>query len=73
MATVDQHPDTAIPNLEANQAKENRPRIKSLSALMLFIFRQVHLWLGLSFGVITAIAGLTGSALVFRPEIDKQI
>ncbi|MGU3391461.1 PepSY-associated TM helix domain-containing protein [Sphingomonas sp. M1A8_2b] len=32
--------------------------------------RRIHLWLGLSIGLVFAFAGLTGSALVFYPEID---
>ncbi|WP_233203854.1 PepSY domain-containing protein [Novosphingobium sp. HII-3] len=35
--------------------------------------RQVHLWLGLSLGLIFAVLGLTGSALVFYVEIDKAL
>ncbi|KQO09311.1 PepSY-associated TM helix domain-containing protein [Sphingomonas sp. Leaf242] len=34
------------------------------------VVRHIHLWLGLSVGLIFAFAGLTGSALVFYPEID---
>jgi len=32
--------------------------------------RRIHLWLGLSFGLLFALLGLTGSALVFYIEID---
>jgi len=32
--------------------------------------RQLHLWLGLSIGGLLALLGLTGSALVFYPELD---
>lgn len=32
--------------------------------------RRIHLWLGLTIGALFAFAGLTGSALVFYPEID---
>lgn len=35
--------------------------------------RQVHLWLGLSLGLIFAVLGLSGSALVFYVEIDKAL
>lgn len=34
------------------------------------IIRQVHLWLGLTIGLLFAMLGLTGSALVFYVEID---
>ncbi len=30
-----------------------------------------HLWLGLSFGLLLSIYGLTGSVLVFNPELDE--
>ncbi len=33
----------------------------------------VHLWLGLSAGLLFALIGLTGSALVFYPEIDEWL
>lgn len=32
--------------------------------------RHIHLWLGLTIGGLFALAGLTGSALVFYPELD---
>ncbi|WP_416366234.1 PepSY domain-containing protein [Sphingomonas aerolata] len=35
--------------------------------------RRVHLWLGLTIGVLFAFAGLTGSLLVFYPEIDAAL
>jgi iron complex outermembrane receptor protein len=35
--------------------------------------RHVHLWLGLSLGLVFALLGLTGSALVFYVEIDKAL
>lgn len=35
--------------------------------------RRVHLWLGLSLGLLFALAGLTGSVLVFYPEIDNAL
>lgn len=34
------------------------------------VVRRIHLWLGLTIGALFACAGLTGSALVFYPEID---
>lgn len=37
------------------------------------IVRQVHLWLGLSAGLLFALLGLTGSALVFYVEIDSLL
>lgn len=36
-------------------------------------WRQVHLWLGLAFGLVLAIIGLTGSVLVFTHEIDVAL
>lgn len=35
--------------------------------------RRVHLWLGLSLGVLLAVIGLTGSILVFYPQIDDAL
>lgn len=35
--------------------------------------RRVHLWLGLTIGALFAFAGLTGSALVFYPEIEAAV
>ena len=37
------------------------------------LLRRVHLWLGLSLGVMFALLGLTGSALVFYVEIDAAL
>lgn len=37
------------------------------------ILRQIHLWLGLGLGVLFALLGLTGSALVFYVEIDRAL
>ncbi len=37
------------------------------------IVRRVHLWLGLTIGMVFAFAGLTGSMLVFYPEIDSAL
>lgn len=34
---------------------------------------QVHVWLGLGLGLYLAIIGLTGSALIFRPEIEPRL
>lgn len=35
--------------------------------------RQVHLWMGLTLGALFALLGVTGSALVFYPEIDALL
>lgn len=35
--------------------------------------RRVHLWLGLTFGLLFVLLGLTGSALVFYVEIDEAL
>jgi uncharacterized iron-regulated membrane protein len=35
--------------------------------------RQVHLWMGLSLGALFVLLGLTGSILVFYPEIDTAL
>lgn len=37
---------------------------------MRIFIRRVHLWLGLSLGLLFVLLGLTGSALVFYPEMD---
>lgn len=37
------------------------------------ILRQIHLWLGLSLGVLFVVLGLTGSALVFYVGIDASL
>lgn len=37
------------------------------------VLRQIHLWLGLTLGVLFALLGLTGSALVFYVEIDHAL
>jgi uncharacterized iron-regulated membrane protein len=37
------------------------------------VWRRVHLWMGLSLGLILVIAGLSGSALVFYVEIDRAL
>lgn len=37
------------------------------------VARRIHLWLGLSIGALFALAGLTGSLLVFYPEIDAAL
>ena len=37
------------------------------------VFLQIHLWLGLSVGLLLALAGLTGSILVFDEEIDALL
>lgn len=35
--------------------------------------RRIHLWLGLSIGLVFAVLGLSGSALVFYIELDAQL
>jgi uncharacterized iron-regulated membrane protein len=35
--------------------------------------RRLHLWLGLSFGALLVLLGLTGSVLVFYPELDRAL
>ncbi len=37
------------------------------------LLRRIHLWLGLSLGILFAVLGLTGSALVFYVEIDAAL
>lgn len=37
------------------------------------ILRNLHLWLGLSFGIIFSIGGLSGSFLVFQKDIDTLL
>lgn len=37
------------------------------------LVRQVHLWLGLVAGALFALLGLTGSALVFYPQLDRML
>ena len=37
------------------------------------LLRQLHLWFGLSLGLVFAVLGLTGSALVFYVEIDAAL
>jgi len=34
---------------------------------------QVHLWCGLVLGVYMAVVGVTGSALIFRPEVEPRL
>jgi len=38
-----------------------------------FLWRQLHLWLGLSLGALFVLLGLTGSVLAFYPEIDAAL
>lgn len=40
---------------------------------MRILVRRVHLWLGLSLGLLFAVLGLTGSALVFYSDIDTAL
>ena len=37
------------------------------------VWLQIHLWLGLTLGVLGAIVGVTGSVLVFDQEIDRML
>jgi len=37
------------------------------------IFRRIHLWPGLSLGLIFVVLGLSGAALVFYIEIDEAL
>lgn len=37
------------------------------------VARRIHLWLGLTLGLLFALAGVTGSALVFYPELDRAL
>ncbi len=45
----------------------------SISTALRTWVRRVHLWLGLSFGALFVLAGLTGSVLVFYPEFDALL
>ena len=42
------------------------------SALRRLLF-QVHLWIGLAIGLVVSIVGLTGSILVFKPELEAAL
>lgn len=42
-------------------------------ARLTILIRRVHLWLGLSIGLLFVLLGLTGSALVFYVEIDAAL
>lgn len=59
----------------ANSRTGNRFSLLTLKSLQARrkIWLKVHLWLGLSLGLILAIAGLTGAVLVFWVEIDEII
>jgi len=37
------------------------------------VARRVHLWLGLSLGLLFVVSGLTGSILAFYPELDRAL
>ena len=37
------------------------------------LLRQLHLWTGLCFGTLFVLSGLTGSAIVWLPEIDSML
>lgn len=47
-------------------ASRSKPSVRAFA-------RQVHLWLGLSIGVLFAVVGLTGSILVFYTAIDDAL
>jgi len=49
------------------------PRRLRRTARLPILIRRVHLWLGLSIGLLFALLGLTGSALVFYVEIDAAL
>ncbi len=44
-----------------------------MGAAIRIALRRVHLWLGLSIGLVFAVLGLSGSALVFYIELDAQL
>jgi uncharacterized iron-regulated membrane protein len=46
---------------------------RSAAARARILVRRVHLWLGLSLGLLFAVLGLTGSALVFYTGIDAAL
>jgi uncharacterized iron-regulated membrane protein len=58
----------SINNIAARK-KSTLDRLKARRKL----WRDVHLWLGLGFGLFLAIIGLTGSILVFWHELDEAI
>jgi uncharacterized iron-regulated membrane protein len=70
--------NTAVREAETKHAAHAHGPLKTLwhtprrSLARRAIF-QVHLWLGVLLGLYTAVIGLTGSALVFRGQIDRQL
>jgi len=50
-----------------------KPCSRSIAARVRTLVRRVHLWLGLSVGLLFAVLGLTGSALVFYTAIDAAL
>lgn len=49
------------------------PHRRSASSRARILVRRIHLWLGLSLGLLFAVLGLTGSALVFYTGIDAAL
>ncbi len=57
--------NSVFPSVSASYAVSVvRPRI---------LFRTLHLLIGLSFGLLLAIQGMSGSVLVWRPELDRLV
>lgn len=55
--------------VDAGIARESRTRFVSIFRT---VIRQVHLWLGLSAGLILAVVGLSGAGLVFADQMVKS-
>jgi uncharacterized iron-regulated membrane protein len=51
----------------------NRPKPNFRRSPLRRAVFQVHLWLGVLLGLYTVVSGLTGSALVFRTQIDRAL
>ncbi|WP_146032853.1 PepSY domain-containing protein, partial [Arenibacter sp. NBRC 103722] len=49
--------------------------IKTIASLITFnrIIRNLHLWLGLTCGLIASISGLTGSLYIWQPELSAML
>ena len=63
------HPErTGALRTAGNRSGQNFRRSRLRRALF-----QVHLWLGVLLGLYTVVSGLTGSALVFRTQIDRVL
>jgi uncharacterized iron-regulated membrane protein len=58
-----------LPSALPARKQQRLERLKSRRKLWL----KVHLWLGLGLGLVLALAGLTGSVLVFWQEIDTAL